>query len=35
MIFVYWRYTNFFRTIEAERSEVYGAEFTAIAADHF
>ncbi len=27
MIFAYWRYTNFFRTIEAERSEVYGAEF--------
>ncbi len=35
MIFVYWHYTNFFRTIEAERSEVYGAEFTAIAAGHF
>lgn len=35
MIFAYWRYTNFFRTIEAERSEVYGAEFTAIAAGHF
>ena len=35
MIFVYWHYTNFFRTIEAERSEVYGAEFTAIAAGYF
>ena len=35
MIFVYWHYTNFFRTIVAERSEDYGAEFTAIAADHF
>ena len=30
MIFAYWRYTNFFCTIEAERSEVYGAEFTAL-----
>ena len=35
MIFVYWHYTNFFRTIAAERSEDYGAEFTAIAAGHF
>ena len=35
MIFAYWRYTNFFRTIAAERSEDYGAEFTAIAAGHF
>ena len=35
MIFVYWHYTNFFRTIAAERSENYGAEFTAIAAGHF
>ena len=26
MIFAYWHYTNFFRTIEAERSEVYGAD---------
>ena len=25
MIFAYWRYTNFFRTIAAERSEDYGA----------
>lgn len=35
MIFVYWHYTNFFRTIAAERSEDYGAEFTAIATGHF
>ena len=35
MIFVYWRYTNFFHSIAAERSENYGAEFTAIAAGHF
>ena len=35
MIFVYWHYTNFFCTIAVERSEDYGAEFTAIAAGHF
>lgn len=35
MIFVYWRYTDFSHTMLAERSEVYGAEFTAIAAGHF
>ena len=35
MIFAYWRYTDFSRTIAVERSEVYGAEFTAIAAGHF
>lgn len=35
MIFVYWHYTNFFRTIAAERSEDYGTKFTVIAAGHF
>ncbi len=35
MIFAHWRYTALFRTMTAERSEDYGAEFTAIAADHF
>ena len=35
MIFAYWRYTDFSRTMLAERSEVYGAEFTVIAAGHF
>jgi len=35
MIFAYWRYTNFFRTMTAERGELYGTKFTAIAADHF
>ena len=35
MIFAHWRYTALFRTMTAERSEDYGAEFTAIAAGHF
>ena len=35
MIFAYWRYTALFRKMTAERSEDYGAEFTAIAAGHF
>ena len=35
MIFVYWRYTDFSHTMLAERGELYGTKFTAIAADHF
>ena len=35
MIFAYWRYTNFFRTMTAERGELYGTKFTAIIAGHF
>lgn len=35
MIFAYWRYTNFFRTMMAERGELYGTKFTAIAAGDF
>ena len=35
MIFVYWRYTDFSYTMSAERGEIYGTEFTAIAAGHF
>ena len=35
MIFAYWRYTDFFRTIAAERSEDYGAEFTAMRGEQY
>ena len=35
MIFAYWRYTDFSYTMSAERGELYGTKFTAIAAGHF